>query len=353
MTEAYPFRIRRRPSQPQGRVRRGIREIVGNTPLVRLDRVFPGASYELYAKMEGFNPGGSIKDRCAFRMLERAIERGRVRPGGTVIESSSGNMAIGLAQACRYYGLHFVCVVDTRVTAQNLSILRAYGAEIELVSEPDPETGDLLHARLRRVRDLCRLRPGAFCPDQYTNPDNPRAHFATMDEILRALDWRVDYLLCATSTCGTLTGCAEYIQRNGLKTKIIAVDAAGSVIFGGRLGTRLIPGLGSGRRPDFAGPKLVHAYVVVTDLDCVVGCRRLLASEAILVGGSSGGIIAAVERLAPTLAPGAVCVSILPDRGDRYLDTIYSDEWVRWQFGEVSHLWADSSEVSHVAVAGG
>ena len=318
----------------------GILTTVGNTPLIRLRRLLPSADFRLFAKLEALNPGGSIKDRPALRILEEALRSGEVGLETVVVESSSGNMGIGLAQACRYHGLRFICVVDTRTSEQNLRVLRAYGAEIDLVTEPDPVSGELLQARLHRVQALLREIEGAFWPNQYSNWNNPGAHYhTTMHEVATALGGKVDVLFVATSTCGTIRGCAEYIRDHGLPTRVVAVDALGSLIFSTQRAKRLIPGLGAGLRPPLCEPSLIDQFTLVTDLDCVVGCRQLVAREAILAGGSSGAVIAAVERLQNQIAAGANCVVILPDRGERYLETIYDDAWVRQHFGEVEHLW--------------
>jgi cysteine synthase A len=323
------------------RVTDGILSAIGNTPLVRLTRVLGITNFRLYAKLETTNPGGSIKDRTALSILQNALDDGLIRPGGTVIESSSGNMGIGLAQACRYFGLHFICVVDPKTTSQNLQILRAYGAEIDLVSAPDPVTGEFLQARIDRVHAIRRSIPGSFWCNQYSNTFNPKAHRHTMAEIIAELDGEIDYLFCATSTCGTMRGCAEYVRDHGLTTKVVAVDACGSVIFGGTPAKRLIPGHGAARRPELYQSGLAERCIHVSDLDCVVGCRKLLRREAILAGGSSGAVVRAVEKACNIIPANSVCVAILCDRGDRYLDTIYSDEWVAEHFGEVSDLWQD------------
>ena len=312
---------------------------IGNTPMARLNRIFPDARFRLFAKLEGFNPGGSIKDRTALTIIKNAVIAGKLSPGATVVESSSGNMGIGLAQMCRYFGLRFVCVVDPKTTKQNLDILRLYGAEIECVTIPDPFTGEYLQARIDRVKQLTAQIPHSFWPNQYANLWNAQAHHQTMREIAEALDGRVDYLFCATSTCGTLRGCFEYAYVQDLRTRIIAVDALGSVIFGGKTRRRLIPGHGASVRPLLYEPHLADECVLVSDLDCIVGCRRLVREELILVGGSSGAVISAVNKSHSRIPDGSNCVVILPDRGDRYLDTIYSDQWVLEHFGDVSHLW--------------
>ncbi|MGW4976846.1 2,3-diaminopropionate biosynthesis protein SbnA [Streptomyces mirabilis] len=315
---------------------------MGNTPLVELERLLPGFEARVFAKIERFNPGGSIKDRSGLSMLSSAIESGELVPGrSVVVESSSGNLAVGLAQICRYFGFHFICVVDGKTTEQNLAILRAYGAEIEVVTERDELTGEYLPMRLRRVRELVARTPYAFWPNQYANLLNPQAHEKTMGEIARALDGRVDYLFCSVSTFGTLRGCADHIRKQGMDTTIVAVDAEGSAIFGLESARRLIPGHGASVVPALMDPTAADRVVHVSDLDCVVACRRLIHREAILAGGSSGATVAALARLRDEIPADSTVALVFPDGGDRYLDTIYSDAWVRRHFGEVAHLWKD------------
>jgi cysteine synthase A len=242
-------------------------------------------------------------------------------------------------------------VVDTKTTAQNISILKAYGAEIDLVTKPDPVTGEYLQARIERVHYLLRSIPNSFWPDQYSNIHNANAHEQTMQEIATELNGQVDYLFCSTSTCGTIRGCASYARANQLNTRVLAVDARGSVLFGDKPAKRLIPGHGAAVVPRLLKRDLIDRVVHVSDLECVVGCRRLVRREAILVGGSSGGVVMAVERLSGSIAPGSNCIAIFADRGERYLDTIYSDDWVVRNFGNVSHLWGDSTETRPCTMA--
>jgi cysteine synthase A len=323
-------------------VREGILSTVGNTPLVELVRLFPEFPSRIYVKLERFNPGGSIKDRTALSMLRDRVHSGELVPGrSVVVESSSGNLAVGLAQVCAYYGIRFVCVVDPKTTRQNLAILTAYRAEIEMVEHPDPVTGEYLPVRRRRVRELCDRIPYSYRPDQYANPLNAAAQRHTMAEIVTALDGRVDYLFCATGTCGTLVGCLGYLRDTGLATRVVAVDAIGSAIFGGEPAPRLIPGHGASIVPPLAAGATPDEVLHVSDLDCVVGARLLLNREAILAGGSSGATVSALRRRIGDIPAGATSVLILPDNGDRYLDTIHSDEWVTRHFGEIAHLWKD------------
>jgi cysteine synthase A len=323
----------------------GILDTVGNTPLVSLRRISDRVGAQVFAKVERFNPGGSIKDRAATSMLLEKVRSGELDPARTtVVESSSGNLAIGLALICRYFDMRFICVVDPKTPAQSLSILRAYGVTIEVVQQPDPVSGEFLPARLQRVGELIADIPGAFWPDQYANPRNPLAHEATMREIATDLGGRVDYLLAAVSTTGTMLGCSNYIRDNGLGTTVVAVDAVGSVLFSEeRASYRLIPGYGASVRPALLDTERPDRVMHVTDLECVVGCRQLIRFEAMLMGGSAGATVAALHRLAGSIPADANCVLIFPDGGDRYLETIYSDDWVRAEFGEVAHLWkADS-----------
>lgn len=319
----------------------GVLATIGTTPIVELAKLDPGSPFRTYAKLEGYNPGGSIKDRTAIEMLRELIAQGRLVPGrSVVVESSSGNLGIGLAQVCGYHGIRFICVVDPRTNWQSIAIMRALGAEVEVVTTVDPATGEYLPVRIRRVRELVATIEHAYCPDQYSNPRNARAHRATVWELLNALP-ALSYLFCATSSCGTLRGCAEYIRKHRLPVTIVAVDALGSSIFGPPVGRRLIPGHGASVRPQLYGEGLADVVIRVDDLETVVGCRRLATREAIVAGGSSGAVVSALATMRDRIPAGATCALVFPDRGERYLDTIYDDDWVAAHFGDVSHLWKD------------
>jgi 2,3-diaminopropionate biosynthesis protein SbnA len=312
----------------------GILHAIGDTPLVGLRRYLPRPDIEVWAKLEAANPGGSAKDRPAARMLEDALEQGIVTPGTTVIESSSGNMGVGLAQVCGYHGLRLICVVDARAHEKSLRTMRALGADVRVVPDGDAPDGNLLAARLRLVAKLVERTPGAFWPNQYANRSNAAAHAAgAIREIDEALDGALDYVFVATSTTGTLRGCCDYLHAHGRATRVVAVDAVGSALFGGIPGRRLLPGFGAGVETELSVDIGFDRLVRVSDLDCVVGCRRLAAREAILAGASSGGVAVALERLVDELAPGAVCALILPDGGSGYLETVYDDAWVARALG--------------------
>jgi len=317
---------------------------IGKTPLVDLQRVIKRVDFRILAKLESLNPGGSVKDRPAFSMIKRGIESGRIGPDTVIIESSSGNMGIGLAQTCVSLGLRFICVVDPKTTQQNIRILKAYGVTVDMVTTPDPQTGEYLQARINRVKSLLASVKNSYWPDQYSNEYNPAAHHLTMQEIVEDMNNEVDYLFCSTSTCGTIRGCVEYKRMRNLATKVYAVDALGSVIFGGQRARRLIPGHGAAVRPKLYQPGLADHQVHVSDLDCIVGCRRLARREGLLVGGSSGAVISALAKVKDNIPPRSNVALIFADRGERYLDTIYSDEWVEEHFGKVSYLWEDDEE---------
>lgn len=311
----------------------GIVETIGGTPLIRLGRLFEDQPFDVYGKMEWMNPGGSAKDRPALFMLREAMQRGEVTSNSVIVESSSGNLAISLAQLCCYLGLRFICVVDPRTTEQHKQIIRSFHGEIDLVTEPDAETGEFLPARIRRVAELVGQIPNAYWTNQYGSPDNAKAHMeTTMSEIGERLG-PIDYLFCGVSSCGTIRGCMEYIRSRGWSTQIVAVDAEGSIIFGGEKGTRRFPGLGAGMAPGLFRHDVADIVIYVSDLDCVEGCRALVRSEAILAGASSGGVISAIRRMSGSIPEGAVCAAILPDRGERYLNTVYNDEWVLKELG--------------------
>lgn len=311
----------------------GIVEAIGRTPLIRLARLFKDQPFEVYGKMEWMNPGGSAKDRPALFMLREAIRRGEVTSESVIVESSSGNLAISLAQFCCYLGLRFICVVDPRTTQQHLQIIRSFRGEIDLVSKPDEATGEFLPARIRRVAELVSQIPNAYWTNQYGSPDNALAHReTTMKEIGEQLG-EINFLFCGVSSCGTIRGCMDYIRSREWNTQIVAVDAEGSVIFGGEKGPRRFPGLGAGITPGLHRHDVADRVIYVSDIECVDGCRALVREEAVLAGASSGGVIAAIRRLSDVIPPGSVCAAILPDRGERYLNTVYNDEWVQKEIG--------------------
>ena len=287
----------------------------------------------VWAKCESHNPGGSSKDRSAEGMVADAWDAGEIGPGSTVIESTSGNLGVGLALACRRRGLELICVVDSRTDEAKIKKMRDLGAAVRIVTEPDPETGDLLVARLALVRELVASIPGAWWPDQYSNPSNPQAHRTTMAEIDDALGGSLDWLFVAVSTTGTLRGCCDLLAERRRTTRVVAVDAVGSVLFGGVRGERRLPGLGAGKVTELSRRAWYDRLIRVSELDCVAGCRRLLARDGIHAGASSGGVLSALGALAPRLGPASRCAMILADGGEGYASTVYDDGWAERELG--------------------
>ncbi|SIR32980.1 2,3-diaminopropionate biosynthesis protein SbnA [Maribacter ulvicola] len=308
-------------------ISKSIIDTVGKTPLIKLSNINKNSNYKLFGKLEAANPAGSIKDRTSLFMIQKALDEGKIKKGDTVVESSSGNMAVGLAQVCLHFGLHLIVVVDPKLNSHTEKILRTYGVRIEKVTKPKDD-GGYLGARLEKVQHLLDTIPNSFWSNQYGNQDNPLTHHQTMTEIMDALHGKLDYLFVATSTCGTLMGCADYIVEHNLNTKIIAVDAVGSVLFGGPPLKRLIPGHGAGVPSQFLNINKIHDHVYVDDVDCARGCWSLLENESILCGGSSGGMISAVNKYSKKIEAGSNCALFLCDRGERYLDTIYDQDWL-------------------------
>lgn len=334
------------PAEPADVPPPAVLQLIGDSPLVPLGRLFPQPGPRVLGKLEKLNPGGSIKDRAASTMLAEALEDGRVVPGRTtVVESSSGNLGIALAKICAGLGVDFCCVTDAKITPVNLALLRAYGARVEIIDRPDEATGEFLPARIRRVNELVAELPDAWWPNQYANPANARAHHRTVREILAAAPG-ITHLFCSTGSCGTLRGCAEGLRQAGRgDVTVVAVDSCASRIFGEppRHTARVIPGHGAALRPPLLRDDLADWLVRVSDADCVVGCQEMLRRESVLVGGSSGAVLTAVTRFLPLLPEAAQCVLILPDGGERYLDSVYDPDWVREHIGPLPppEVWAD------------
>ncbi len=307
-------------------------ELIGGTPILRLSRLFP--EHIILAKLEGFNPIGSIKDRVAFHMIEEAIAQGLISSETVIIESTSGNFGLGLTFACGFFGLKFIAVVDPKISPINLKLLKLRGAQIEMVEKPDG-TGNFLARRIERVQELREENPNSFWPCQYQSAENPNAHFSsTAEEIVQQLDGHpLDYFLAAVSTTGTITGVSRRLKEVYPKLEVIGVDEVGSSLFGGKPGNRFLNGMGAGfPLPALAvkahQEKVADQIIRVTAQEAIQGCYDLLESEGIMAGGSGGAVIAALQKFLPNIPTGSNVLIILADRGERYLDTFYNEEWV-------------------------
>lgn len=301
---------------------------IGKTPLVHLKRLFPEGHAQIFAKLELMNPGGSMKDRSARFIIEQGLRDGIIHKGTHLIESTSGNFGIGLAMVSKLYGLPFTCVVDPKITKTNLTIIKQLGAHVVMVDEPDDQ-GGYLKTRIRKVKELQQTIPGAYWINQYANERNWQAYYYdTAQEIVEQMKGTIDYFVAAVSTTGSILGCSRRIRKDHPKAKVIAVDAVGSVIFGTPSAPRELPGIGSSRVPELLRRDEIDQVVHVGDLESVKGCRDLLTHEGIFAGGSSGSIIGALQKIIHTLPPSSRVVTILPDRGERYLDSVYNEDWV-------------------------
>jgi cysteine synthase A len=308
-------------------IHRSIADCIGHTPLVSLDRIFPTPGVEVLAKLEFMNPGGSVKDRPARFIIEQGLRDQTIRPGMHLVESTSGNLGIALAMTARVYGLTFTAVVDPKISPTNLKILEHLGAQIDLVREPDDQ-GGYLKTRIRRVQELLAARPGSLWINQYANQLNWQAHYhGAGHEIVEQLDGPIDCLVAAVSTTGTILGLARRLRQDFPALNVVAVDAAGSVIFGTPPGPRELPGIGSSRVPELFTPAEIDDVIFVSDWESTRACRELALKEGIFAGGSSGSVVAAIQKLIPRVARPYRILTIFPDRGDRYLDLVYSDAW--------------------------
>jgi N-(2-amino-2-carboxyethyl)-L-glutamate synthase len=298
-------------------------DCVGSTPMVRLGRCFPDPGLEVIAKLEMLNPGGSMKDRPARFIVERGLRDGTLRPGMRLVESTSGNLGIALAMVAELHGLAFTAVVDPKTSAANLRLLELFGAEVEMVTEPDG-TGGYLHTRVRRARELVATHPDAVLVNQYANELNWRAYYETAgQEILDAVDGPIDYLVAAVSTTGSIQGVARRLREVHRDLKVVAIDAVGSIIFGAPPAPRRLPGFGASRVPEILDSREIDDVLHVSDTESAAGCRRLLSTEKIFAGASSGAVVAGIEQLVTRIDRPARVVTLLPDRGERYLDLVY------------------------------
>ncbi len=301
---------------------------VGKTPMITLSRLFPESDVEVLAKLELMNPSGSLKDRPARYIIEKGVADGSIPPGAHLLESSSGNFGIALAITARLHGLTLTCVVDPKTTPANIAILRQLGVGIDIVHEAD-DAGGYLQTRIRRVQELLHEMPAAVWINQYANERNWQAHYhGTGAEMCEQLSRPPDYLFAAVSTTGSILGCSRRLRERFPDLRVIAVDAVGSIIFGGPPGRREIPGIGASRVPELLAPEEIDEVVHVSDLESAQACRAVLETEGIFAGGSTGSVVAGISRALPNLPRPCRIVTIFPDRGDRYLDLVYDDAWL-------------------------
>ena len=305
-----------------------IADLVGNTPLVRLNSVTEGLAATVLAKVEYFNPGSSAKDRIARNIIDAAERDGHLKPGGTIVEPTSGNTGVGLALVALQRGYRMVFVVPDKFAGEKVAVLKAYGAEIVMTpTSVPPEHPDSYYSVSDR---LAAEIPGAFKPNQFANLNGPRGHYETTGpEIWRDTDGRVTHFVAGVGTGGTISGTGRFLKEasSGAVT-VVGADPEGSIYSGGDIHGYLVEGVGEDFMPATFDPTVVDRYERVGDVESFAMTRRLAREEGLLVGGSSGMAVVAALRVARDLPADAVLVVLLPDHGRGYLSKIYNDGWM-------------------------
>jgi cystathionine beta-synthase len=321
-------------------------ELVGNTPLLRLARIGVGLRATLLAKCEMFNPGGSVKDRPAIAMIDAAEREGRLRPGGVIVEPTSGNTGAGLAIVAAQRGYRCIFVMSDKMSPEKVALLRAYGAEVVVCpTAVPPEHPDSYYSVADR---LTRETPGAFRPDQYSNPHNPAEHErSTGPEIWAQTAGRVTHFVAGIGTGGTITGVGRALKARNPAVQVIGADPEGSVYSGGAGRPYLVEGVGEDFWPTTYDPAVVDRVVKVTDAESFAAARRVTREEGLLIGGSGGTAVYAALEVAADLGPEHVVVVLLPDSGRGYLSKLYDDEWM----AEFGFLRAEGPVVGDVLAA--
>jgi len=313
-----------KPGEPCGEPRIGL---IGNTPIRRIALLIDGKWRPVCLKLEGCNPGGSSKDRVGKALIRDLEARRMLDSASVVIESTSGNLGVSLALICREMGYRFLAVVDPKITEENSHKIQRLGGELQLVEEQD-ESGGYLLSRLRRVHELCRQSSQYVWTDQYANPANPLAHFLTTGpEIYHQMQGRVEVIFIAVSTGGTLAGVGRYFRERSPETKIIAVDARGSVVFGDTPRRRKLTGIGSSQRSNFIKSELYDGHVLVDDIDAFTFCWQLDFAAGIKVGGSSGAVLFACAAYLAEHPEVRNVVCLCPDNGLNYESSIFDVNW--------------------------
>jgi cystathionine beta-synthase len=314
-----------------------ILSLVGNTPLVKLSAISQGLDPLVLCKLEFLNPGGSVKDRIGIAMINDALVRGKITKGGTIIEPSSGNTGVGLALACIKLGLNLVVTMPDKMSTEKKRLLEAYGARV-IVCPTDRAPGDP-EQYITVAERISKQTPNSFMPNQYRNPMNPRTHYLTTGkEIWEQTEGKVTHFVAGVGTGGTISGAAKFLKEKNSRVKVIGVDPIGSLYYY-KLNPGLKPdlhqykveGIGEDFVPETVDLNLIDEIVQVTDRESYQMSRRLAKEEALLTGSSSGAAVAGALKVAKGLSRDDILVTILPDRGERYLSKLYNDDWMKAQ----------------------
>ena len=302
---------------------------IGDTPMVRLKNIGRNTGCEYLAKCEYLNAGGSVKDRIGKRMVEEAHKKGRIKPGDTLIEPTSGNTGIGMALAAAVYGYRMIITMPEKMSREKQVVLEALGAEI--IRTPTEAAWDAPESHIGVARQLQKIIPNSHILDQYSNPDNPLAHYhGTGKEIVEQTAGKFDFVVLTAGTGGTVTGVARYVKEHVPGAKIVGVDPVGSILAGpGPIGTYKVEGIGYDFIPDVLETSLVDEWVKTEDRESFLMARRLIRQEAMLVGGSSGSAVWAALQIGKKYGPGKRIVTILPDSVRNYMTKFIDDRWMR------------------------
>lgn len=314
---------------------KNILETVGHTPIVKLNNMFPHSKHNYFAKVEYLNPGGSIKDRVAISMIEEAEKRGDLKPGGTIIEATSGNTGVGLALVGAVKGYKCIFTMPEKMSEEKRAILRAYGARVVITPTSAAPEDPLSHYSV--AKKLAAAIPGAFLANQFHNPDNPKRHYETTGpEIWEQMEGKVDMLVGGAGTGGTLSGCAKFLKEKNPNAKVICADPIGSILYDlyyhnkivDPPGSYKVEGVGEDMLPDNVHLKLYDGFIKVSDQEAFDITRELVAKEGLLVGPSSGLALVGAVKAAEKLEKASNIVVIFPDSGRAYLSKAFNDQWM-------------------------
>jgi cystathionine beta-synthase len=312
-----------------------ILEAVGRTPLIKLNRITKGIKASIYVKADFLNPGGSVKDRIAIQMIEDAERRGVLKPGGTIIEGTSGNTGFGLALVACVKGYKAIFTINDKQSQEKMDALRALGAEVIVC--PTAVEPDDPRSYYSVAQKLAKEIPNSYYPNQYANPQNPEAHYRTTGpEIWEDTEGKITHFIAGMGTGGTLTGVGRFLKEKNPAVKLVGVDPVGSLYYDfvkkgtvGKAHPYVVEGIGEDFFPTTMDLKLLDDVIQVNDQECFVWARKMARMEGIFAGGSAGGAISAALRAARSLPASALVVVFIPDAGDRYLSKIYNDDWMR------------------------